>query len=93
MNAEASKKVESFLGLLVLFVLTIGVVIANGLTLAIEPFCRDFGLLCTAGFFKLMLIGLGISTAFTVVSAFILYMLSLSWEKQDDVQEIRGEWP
>lgn len=83
MNAQANKKPDSFLGLVVLFVLTMGIGIAAGLTLAVEPFCKEFGVLCEAGLFKLMLIGLSISSAFTVLSGVVIYVMTRSWSKQD----------
>lgn len=66
-----------------LFVLTMGIGIAVGLNLAVEPFCKEFGVLCEAGIFKLMLIGLSISSAFTVLSGVIIYVMTRSWSKQD----------
>lgn len=78
----SSKKPESFLGLVVLFVLATGCAIASGLTLATEPFCKEFGVLCEAGIFKLMLIGLGISTAFTVLAGVLICIAALSWSRQ-----------
>jgi len=83
MSAQTNKKPESFLGLIMLFVLTMGVGIAAGLTLAVEPFCKEFGVLCEAGFFKIMLIGLSISSAFTVLSGLVIYAMTRFWSKQD----------
>ena len=81
--AKPTKKPASFLTLVTLFVLIMGFAIASTLTLAIEPFCKEFGLLCDAGFFKLVYIGLGVSTAFTVLSAVVIYFWVRFWPSKN----------
>lgn len=80
---KTTKKQASFLTEVALFVLIMGFAIASALTLAIEPFCKEFGVLCDAGFFQLVYIGLGISTAFTVLSAVAIYICVRFWPSKN----------
>lgn len=82
-KSEDKKKEMPFLTLVAFFIVTVGLAIASGLTLAVEPFCADFKVLCGAGFFTLAAIGVGVSTMFILVGALVLYCASLSWNKAD----------
>lgn len=81
-NTQTEKKKEMpFLTLVAYFIVTMGLGITSMLTLAVEPFCMDFNLLCGAGFFTLVAIGLGISTSIVVIGALVIYCASRRWNK------------
>lgn len=76
-NTQTEKKKEMpFLTLVAYFIVTMGLGIASMLTLAVEPFCMDFNLLCGAGFFTLVAIGIGISTTIVLAGVLMMYFAS-----------------
>lgn len=76
-NTQTEKKKEMpFLTLVAYFIVTMGLGITSMLTLAVEPFCMDFNLLCGAGFFTLVAIGIGISTTIVLAGVLMMYFAS-----------------
>lgn len=76
-NTQTEKKKEMpFLSLVAYFIVTMGLGITSILTLAVEPFCMDFNLLCGAGFFTLVAIGIGISTTIVLAGVLMMYFAS-----------------
>lgn len=86
-KSEVKDKQMPFLTEVAFFIVIMSFGIAAGLTLAVDPFCAEFNVLCDAGIFTLSAIGLGVSIALGLGAALVCYLASLIWKNDDQFEK------